>query len=130
MNRGLPYHDVFPQNKHRDMFLDLLDEISQMFSVEIHGYCLMDDHYHLLIHTPLGSLGRAMRHLNGVYTQRFNRLESLDGPLFRGRYKAILVEADNYLLQVSRYIHLNPLVAKITRKLEKYRWSSYPAYDR
>jgi hypothetical protein len=69
-----------------------------------------------------------MRHLNGLYTQRFNRTEQRDGPLFRGRYKAILVEADPYLLHVSRYIHRNPLEAGFTEPLERYRWSSYAAY--
>jgi REP element-mobilizing transposase RayT len=73
----------------------------------------MDNHYHLLVKTPKGNLSRAMRHINGVYTQRCNRWAKKDGPLFRARYKAIIVEKDAYLLQVSRYIHLNPVVAKI-----------------
>jgi hypothetical protein len=88
----------------------------------------MDNHYHLLLHTPRGQLSRGMRHLNGLYTQRFNRREQHDGALFRGRYKAILVEADPYLLHVSRYIHRNPLEAGFTAPLERYRWSSYAAY--
>ena len=99
-----------------------------MFQVEIHGFCLMDNYYHLLIHTPEGNLQRAMRHLNGVYTQRYNRLEDTDGPLFRGRYKAILIEPDAYLLNVSRYIHLNPVAAGVTSLAKEYLWSSYRAY--
>ena len=67
------------------------------------------DHYHLLIEPPEANLGRIMRHINGVYTQRHNRMKKTDGSLFRGRYKAILVDADNYLLQLSRYIHRNPI---------------------
>ena len=78
---------------------------------------------------PTGNLGRAMRHLNGVYTQRFNRLEQTDGPLFRGRYKAILVDADRYLLAVSRYIHLNPVAAGTSNTAIDFAWSSYRAYD-
>ena len=72
----------------------------------------MGNHYHLLVETPLGNLDRIMRHINGVYTQRYNRLKKTDGPLFRGRYKAILVDEDSYLLQVSRYIHRNPVEVK------------------
>ena len=88
----------------------------------------MGNHYHLIIRTPLGNLARAMRHLNGVYTQRYNQLTKRDGPLFRGRYKSILVEADVYLLRLSRYIHLNPVAANLVKSAERYSWSSYLAY--
>jgi hypothetical protein len=88
----------------------------------------MGNHYHLLVETPLANLSRAMRHLNGVYTQRYNREVKSDGPLFRGRYKAILVDVDAYLLNVCRYIHRNPIEAGLVRKAEKYPWSSYRAY--
>jgi len=88
----------------------------------------MSNHFHLLVKTPEGNLGRAMRHISGVYTQRHNRLRKTDGPLFRGRYKAIMVEEDSYQLQLSRYIHRNPLEAKIVDKLEDYPWSSYKYY--
>ena len=69
-----------------------------------------------------------MRHIDGVYTQRFNRVQRRDGPLFRGRYKSIIVDAENYLVQVSRYIHRNPVEAKIVDNIAEYEWSSYPAY--
>ena len=88
----------------------------------------MDNHYHLLLRTPEGNLQRIMRHINGLYTQYFNRRQRTDGPLFRGRYKAILVDAEAYWLQLSRYIHRNPLEAAMTKRLEHYPWSSYPAY--
>jgi len=88
----------------------------------------MDNHYHLVVKTPEGNLGRTMRHINGVYTQRHNRLKKTDGPLFRGRYKAICVEEDSYQLQLSRYIHLNPLEANRVKKIDDYPWSSYPYY--
>jgi len=110
------------------MFLRLLGEISKIYGVEIHAYCLMGNHYHLLIRTPIVGLGRAMRHLDSVYTQRFNRSEATDGPLFRGRYKSILLGEDSYLRCVGRYIHLNPLEAKLVNKLEAYRASSFRAY--
>jgi len=125
MNRGAAYRDIFQHDEHRELFLELLREIHEMFRVEIHAYCLMDNHYHLLLSTPNSNLGRAMRHLNGVYTQRYNRLEKMDGPLYRGRYKAILIDADNYLLSVSRYIHLNPVEARLVKKPTDYMWSSY-----
>lgn len=128
MNRGANQKTIFRNDTQRQLFLLLLEETSNLFSIEVHAYCLMGNHYHLLIKTPLGNLGRAMRHINGLYTQRFNKLEKRDGPLFRGRYKAVLVEVDNYLLQVSRYIHLNPVTAKLCVHPLDYAWSSYPAY--
>jgi REP-associated tyrosine transposase len=128
MNRGARYQDIFLNNDHYELFLKLLCELFEDYGMEVHAYCLMKNQYHLLCHTPLGNLGRSMRHLNGVYTQRFNRLENLDGPLFRGRYKAILIDADNYLQQVSRYIHRTALETGMAKKLENYDWSSYPAY--
>ena len=88
----------------------------------------MPNHYHLLVQTPDANLSRCMHHINGVYTQRFNRLHQCDGQLFRGRYKAIIVDADSYLLQLLRYIHRNPLQAGIVTKLSSYDWSSHRGY--
>jgi putative transposase len=128
MNRGINRMKIFLNENHINIFLTLLEEISILFGIKIHSYCLMDNHYHLLLETPHANLGKAMRHLNGLYTQRFNRLENRDGALFRGRYKAILIEAENYLLQVSRYIHLNPLEANIVKDPNDYAWSSCRYY--
>lgn len=128
MNRGLAHNSIFLNDNHRQIFLDLLQEIHERYSSMIHAYCLMDNHYHLLMQTPLGNLSRIMRHLDGVYTQRYNRNVKRDGPLFRGRFKAILVEADAYLLEISRYIHLNPVKAKFVTKAEDFKWSSYSFY--
>jgi len=128
MNRGAGHQNVFISNAQRERFLELLGDFADRFGVETHAYCLMDNHYHLLLHTPLGNLGRGMRHLNGVYTQFFNRNQGRDGALFRGRYKAILVDADEYLLHLTSYIHRNPLEAGVVERLGDYRWSSYPAY--
>ena len=88
----------------------------------------MPTHYHLLLQTSDANLSRCMRHLNGVYTQRYNVSHSCDGTLFRGRYKSILVDADNYLLQLVRYIHRNPLSAGLVKRLDQYVWSSYRGY--
>lgn len=128
MNRGAGRRKVFLNEADRIRFLALLGELHETFGVVTHAYCLMDNHYHLVLESPRGNLSLAMRHLNGLYTQRFNRLRKTDGPLFRGRFKAIVVEADAYLAQLSRYIHLNPVEAGIVARPEAYPWSSYRAY--
>ncbi len=128
MNRGAGRRAIFKTDSHRRLFLDLLGELDTTFRTETHAYCLLDTHYHLLLRTPEGNLSRAMRHLNGLYTQRYNRLTRSDGPVFRGRYKSLLVDSDGYLLQVSRYIHRNAVEAGIAKHAERYRWSSYPGY--
>jgi len=121
---------IFHGKKYYQAFIDCLSASHQRFGIEIQAYCLMGNHYHLLIKTPRGNLSRAMRHINGVYTQRYNRLKQTDGSLFRGRYKAILIESARYLTQVSRYIHRNPveLNKPLVDNLVDYCWSSYPAY--
>jgi hypothetical protein len=88
----------------------------------------MSNHYHLLVQTPSANLSRAMRHIGSVYTQRFNRSKKTDGQLFRGRYKSVLVEEDNHLLEVLRYIHRNPVRAKMCKSVYDYRWSSHRGY--
>ncbi len=130
MNRGRGRQRVFHGEAYYDAYLRCLDEAHRRFGIEVHAYCLMGNHYHLLIKTPRGNLGRAMRHIDGVYTQRHNRLKQTDGALFRGRYKAIVIDADSYLLQVSRYIHRNPIELKspLVKQLEDYSWSSFSAY--
>ena len=128
MNRGVARRKIFQSDAQREYFLSLLGETSRRFNADWHAYCLMHNHYHLMVHTPEGNLQRIMRHVNGVYTQFFNRQERRDGPLFRGRYKAILVDAQSYWLELSRYIHRNPLAAGIVKDLKRHRWSSYRAY--
>lgn len=128
MNRGAGRQTIFHDDTDYEVFLNTLDEAQRQFGIEIHAYCLMGNHYHLLIKTPRANLSRVMRHINGLYTQRYNRLKKTDGALFRGRYKAILVDSDAYLLHLSKYIHLNPLEAKLVDNLKQYPWSSYQAY--
>ena len=128
MNRGRARQNIFHGKNYFDAFLACLSEAHQRYGIQILCYCLMDNHYHLLVKTPEANLGRAMRHVNGVYTQRHNRLKKTDGSLFRGCYKAICVEQDSYQLQLSRYIHQNPLVAKKVKRCGDYPWSSYPYY--
>ena len=130
MNRGRGRQSIFHSPDYYQSFLKCLEEAHRRFQLEILAYCLMGNHYHLLVRTPNANLSRVMRHVNGQYTQRYNRLKKTDGPLFRGRYKAILIDADSYLLQVSRYIHRNPIETKkpMVKQLEKYPWSSYRCY--
>lgn len=128
MNRGAGRQKIFRNNTHRSIFLDLLAECHQMFNLIISAYCLMDNHYHLLLSTPDGNLSRIMRHINGNYTQKYNRSLKTDGPLFRGRYKAQLIDNDCYQLIVSRYIHLNPVEAGLVINPADYKWSSYSTY--
>lgn len=130
MNRGRGRQTIFHNDEYYQAFLHTLAESHSRFDAIIHSYCLMSNHYHLLIETPRANLDRIMRHINGVYTQRFNRLKRTDGPLFRGRYKAILVEDEAYLLQLGRYIHRNPVEVKGKDQsyLATYPWSSYLAY--
>lgn len=99
-----------------------------MWNINITAFCLMPNHYHLLIQTPEGNLSRAMRHINGVYTQRFNRKHGHDGQIFRGRYKSILIDGDNYLLALARYIHRDPVRAGIAKKVGEHPWSSHEGY--
>ena len=110
------------------MFIDLLIEVSEIFNVNIAAYCLMKNHYHILLQTPDGNISRCMRHLNSVYTQRYNRRHGFDGQLFRGRYKSILVCNDSHLLQLVRYIHKNPVKAGMVKDMPDYEWSSYKGY--
>lgn len=128
MNRGRRGDEIFRADKDYKAFVNLLMETVKDYNVKVAAYCLMSSHYHLLVQTPDANLSRAMRHLNGVYTQRYNRIHHCDGQLFRGRYKSILIEADSYLLELLRYIHRNPLEAGLVNNLQKYNWSSHKGY--
>jgi len=128
MNRGRRRENIFLSRNDYQIFLQVLQEASDAWNLKVSAYCLMSSHYHLLVHTPEGNLSRCMRHINGIYTQRFNRRHNNDGQLFRGRYKAVLIDADSYLLEVLRYIHRNPLQAGIVDNLKDYEWSSHHGY--
>lgn len=127
-NRGAGRQRVFRNDDHRNLLLELLHELRSNFNVETHAYCLMSNRYDLIVRTPSANLSKAMRHLNGVYTQSYNRMVGRDGALFRGRYRAILLEAETCLAAVSRHIHRRPLVTGNVPRLDRYRWSSYPTY--
>jgi len=134
--KGALYHITTSGNASQAIFLNegdfadflrILGSVVKRYHFLLHAFCLMDNHYHLLIETPEGNLSKGMRQLNGLYTQRFNRKHHRVGHLFQGRYKAILVDKDNYLLELSRYIVLNPVRAGIVKNPKDYRWSSYMA---
>ncbi len=125
--RGNARQAVFLDDGDRAGFLELLGRVVERFRWRCHGYCLMGNHYHLLIETPEPNLARGMRQLNGVYTQAFNRAHGRAGHLFQGRYKAIVVEREAYLLELARYIVLNPVRAGMVAAAGAWPWSSYAA---
>lgn len=125
--RGDRREDIFEDNQDRQAFLQVLEQVVAQFNWRCYAWCLMDNHYHLLIQTPDGNLSKGMRHLNGVYTQASNRRHRRVGHLFQGRFKAILVDSDAYLLELSRYVVLNPVRAGMVASPADWSWSSYRA---
>lgn len=126
-SRGNARQPIYEDDEGRKVFLELLGFIVDRFNWLCHAYCLMDNHYHLLIETQDGNLSLGMRQLNGIYTQRFNKRHGRVGHLFQGRFKAILVDRENYLLELCRYVVLNPVRAGMVRSSGRYKWSSYHA---
>ena len=136
-SRGNERRDIFSDDADRCRWLEILGESASIYGVEIHAYVLMSNHFHLVVHTPQANLNRFMQRFNTTYTVYFNRRHSRSGHLFQGRYKALLVDADSYLLELSRYVHLNPVRVKrnaslrLSEKrevLQRYQWSSYGGY--
>ncbi len=127
-SRGNERKDIFRSRRDREKFLEYLQSATQRYGARIHCYCLMSNHYHLLMETPEGNLSQIMQHINGSYTTYHNIKRKRAGHLFQGRYHALLVEADAYALELSRYVHLNPLRAGITEPPEEHPWSSCSSY--
>lgn len=125
--RGNARQPIYLDDIDRNAFLGIYAEAAARFGWRAHAYCLMDNHYHLLVETPAPNLSRGMRQLNGVYTQRFNRRHGRTGHVFQGRFKAILVDREAYLLELARYVVLNPVRAGMVRRAQDWRWSSYRA---
>ena len=124
VQRGNEKREIFTSDSDRGRFLDYLADLNIRYHVKIHTYCLMDNHYHLLIETPEANLIKAMHTLNTSYSSYFNKRKNRSGHLFQGRYKSILVQADEYLHHLSRYIHLNPVRANLVKDPGDYIWSS------
>ncbi len=123
-NFALDKKRAFPSTKYFDAFLKGLAEACSRFNVEVHGFCLLRDQYHLVVKTPEGNLSRFMRQVDGLYTQNYQRMKATDGSLFRSRYKAVLVQAENYLLPLSRYIHCKVKAGD----RNTYKYSSYTLF--
>jgi putative transposase len=126
-SRGNERKDIVRSDKDRELFLRVLAQMLEDYQVICHAWVLMDNHYHLLLETPEANLSKALRHLNGIYTQKFNRRNRRTGHLFQGRYKALLVEKGSHLLELCRYVVLNPVRAKMVKKPREWKWSSYRA---
>ena len=124
-SRGNGREDIYLDDEGRLLFMQIMEEVCDLFNWSVSAWCLMDNHYHLLIRTPDANLSKGMRYLNGVYTQRFNKKEQRVGHVFQGRYKAIVVDEQAYLLELSRYIVLNPVRAGMVERAEQFPWSSY-----
>ena len=126
-SRGNAKGYIFEDDKDREYFISLLDDVVKRFNWLIYAYCLMENHWHLLIETVEGNLSKGMRHINGVYTQHFNRRHNRVGHVLQGRFKSILVDRESHFLELCRYVVLNPVRAKIINLVHQYNWSSYRA---
>jgi REP element-mobilizing transposase RayT len=126
-SRGNDRAPVFLVDSDRRQFLETLGEVVGRCGWRCHAYCLMTNHYHLLVETPRANLSAGMRHVNGLYTQRFNRRHERVGHVFQGRFHAVLVERETHFLELARYVVLNPVRAGLVRRAEDYRWSSLRA---
>ncbi len=136
-NRGNERKPIFKDDQDRAKFLEILSHSLAVYSVKLYSFVLMSNHFHLLVETPLGNLSQFMRHFNITYTSAFNRRHRRSGHLYQGRYKSFLVDGDEYLAMVSRYIHLNPVKVGAVKKkspaqqlatLWSYHWSSLPGF--
>lgn len=126
-SRGNANRPIFKDEQDRKSFLELLGLLVDRFKWRLHAYCLMNNHYHLLIETPKGNLSNGMRQLNGIYTQSFNRRHGRAGHVFQGRFKGIVVDKKNYLLDLATHVVLNPVRLRVVKSPRDYKWSSYKA---
>jgi putative transposase len=127
LSRGNARQDIFRDNRDRKRFLERLSRAVSHYHFIVHAYCLMGNHYHLVVETPEGNLSMAIRQVNGPYAQYFNSRHRTVGHLFQGRFKAALVEKEEYLLELCRYVVLNPVRAGVADLPSEWEWSSYPA---
>ena len=128
MNRGIDRQAVFRSDDDRQVFYDCLAAAMPRYGVQVHAWCLLDNHFHLLLFSESGHLSDAMRFLSGRFTQRINYRDGRDGPIFRGRFTSVPVESDGHLVRASRYIHRNPVEAGLALEPWQWPWSSVQAY--
>lgn len=126
-SRGDGKEAIYLGDDDRSYWLEVLRQVSERYRWVMHAYCLMGNHFHLVFETPEANLSRGMRHLNGVYTQGFNYHHQRTGHVFQGRFHSVLVDGDEYLLQLGRYVVLNPVRARLVRSASDWPWSSYQA---
>lgn len=126
--RGNQKQQIFLSPRDFNLFFEILDMAFERYTYFLHCFVLMNNHYHLIIETPDGNLSKILQFINGRYTQSFNKHNRKTGHLFQGRYKSILIQEEKYLLELSRYIHLNPVRANLVNDPAKYQWSSLPYY--
>ena len=126
-SRGDRREDIYTCDADREAWLEVFKQVCARFNWRCHAWCQMTNHYHVVIETAEANLAQGMRQLNGVYTQHINRAHSRVGHVFQGRYKAILVEKESHLLELGRYVVLNPLRAGMTQNVADWPWSSYGA---
>ena len=126
--RGNERRRIYYSQSDYEKFKDYLKEAQEKYGYVLHCYVLMNNHYHLILETPEANLSRVMHYINGSYTNYINIKRKRSGHLFQGRYKAILIDRDRYLLELSRYVHLNPIRAAIAAKPEDYVHSSYRSF--
>jgi len=124
-SRGNKRESIFYDDMDRTRFLDVLHRVNRRYNFHCHAYCLMSNHYHLLLETPDGNLSKGMRQLNGVYSLGFNKRHKTVGHVMQGRFKAILIQRESHLLEVCRYVVLNPVRAKMVERPDEWKWSSY-----
>ena len=130
MSRGIEGRRICADDLDRDLWLEVLGRVAERFGWRVLAFCLLDNHFHLFLRTPAGGLAAGMRQMNGNYAGYFNRRHRRRGPLMQGRYKAVLVEDQSHWLELSRYVHLNPVRAGLCRRPEDWKWSSYRGYHR
>jgi REP element-mobilizing transposase RayT len=128
MNRGVARQPIFFSDRDRVEFERLLGIARARTGVEVHAYCLMGNHFHLLLHCPAGGLSDYMHQLGSVYVRHVNERLGRDGPLFKSRFKSIVIDSDDFLMTAARYIHRNPLALRPAVALDRYRWSSHRSY--
>jgi putative transposase len=128
MNRGIDHQTVFTSADCHQLFFECLSEAAVRAALEVHAYCLMGNHFHLLLFSLDGRLSEGLKFLSGRFTRLVNKKSGRDGPIFRGRSHSVSAESDAHIVQASRYIHLNPIVAGLCRAPEDWQWSSAGCY--
>lgn len=128
LSRGNKAEFIFKEDADKEYFLHVLQRAVEKYALELYAYCIMGNHYHLLMEVPSGELSKAMHMIQSSYGSYQQRVRGWIGHVFAGRYKALCVEKETYLLELSRYLHLNPVRAGMVKKPHEYRWSSYRYY--